>query len=97
MVKRQGSRVIDHNLIERTLMEIGREYRPGLIGWLKEDRGRWQRLLVLESRINEVALSKEDERVLKDTLDDYREFFGEMGVLFTKGDALPLFKRGERT
>jgi hypothetical protein len=95
-MQHQGDRVIDHNLIDTTLKEIGETYRPGLLAWLKEDRGRWHHLLAIEERINDRALVQ-DEGGLRCALDDYREFFQQMTALYAQGDALPLFERRERT
>jgi hypothetical protein len=89
-IKAQGGRVIDHDLIDRTFREINETYRPGLIGWLKEDRPRWRRLLNLEDGINRAALAQ-DEAGLKDMLSDYRDFFVAMLQLYGEGETLPLF------
>jgi hypothetical protein len=77
-MQKQGDGTINTNLIESTLMEIGKEYKPGLIRWIRECPDLWRQLIALESRINETALSKDDETILKDALSDYREFFEEM-------------------
>jgi hypothetical protein len=80
----------NHDLLDTTLMEIGRQYKPGLIRWLRTHPDRWRQLLALESRINEVVLSKEDGSTLKDALSDYRSFFEEMVKQYVEGDPLPL-------
>ena len=90
MIQEQGGRVVNMDLIERTLQEIGETYRPGLISWIKEDRSRWRRLLTLEDRINQAALAK-DEEGLKDGLSEYRTFFSTMVEVYSKGETLPLF------
>jgi len=89
-IQAQGGRVINFDLIESTLKEIGREYRPGLIRWIGEEPGRWVKLLDLEDQINRAALSK-DEVMLKDALARYRAFFQEMVEVDGKGETLPLF------
>ena len=89
-IREQGGRVINFDLIESALKEIGREYRPGLIRWIGEEPGRWAKLLDLEDRINRAALSK-DEVMLKDALASYRAFFQEMMEVYGKGETLPLF------
>jgi len=73
-MQKQGGGMINTNLIESTLMEIGKEYKPGLIRWIRERPDLWRQLIALESRINETALSKDDEITLRDALSDYREF-----------------------
>ena len=78
-------------LIDNALQEIAKEYKVGLLVWLKRDPDRWRQLIALESRINEVALVQ-DEVVLRNALSDYREFFVEMVELYVKGDTLPLFE-----
>jgi len=99
MMKAQGLiRVVNHDLIDRTLREIGREYKPGLIQWLKSQPDRWSRLLQVENRINRAALTGNKEG-LTAALADYRAFFkemvnlhvstGEQGELFTPGDVAP--------
>ena len=76
--------MIDHDLIERTLQEIGMEYKPGLISWIKEDRDRWAMMLDLEDRINKATLAG-DEGILTKALEEYREFFREMISQFSPG------------
>jgi hypothetical protein len=83
-MQQQGGQVIDRDRIEATLKEIGAVYRPGLIGWLKEDRGRWRRLLDLEDAINKAALAQ-DEAGLTMILTKYQSFFREMVSVFTNG------------
>jgi len=77
-IQEQRGWIVNHDLLDVTLQEIGRQYKPGLIRWIREHPDRWRQLITLESRINETALSKDDEIVLKDALSDYREFFEEM-------------------
>jgi len=89
-MRQQRIRVIDHNLIDRTLREIGETYRPGLLGWLKEDRSRWRRLLSLEDNINRAALTA-DEIGLRAGLEAYKIFFREVISLYERAEALPLF------
>lgn len=81
--------------IDNCLQEIGKGYRPGMLAWLKGQPGRWKELLALESRINEVALSNQDETILKDVLSDYREFFEEMTTQYIMGDGLFEGKRSK--
>jgi hypothetical protein len=75
-IQKQGGG-IDFDLIETTLKEIGKDYRPGLIRWIREEPDQWTRLLALEDGINRAALS-EDEIILRDALSEYRGFFEEM-------------------
>jgi hypothetical protein len=70
-IREQGGRVIDHVLIERTLKEIGKEYRPGLIRWLKKQPDQWERLLTLEGEINKMALCG-DLDGLREALSNYQ-------------------------
>ena len=92
MMQKQGSGMINTDLIGSTLMEIGKGYKPGLSRWIRERPDRWDQLLTLEDRINEVALTKEDEIILKDALSDYKDFFEEMTDLYVTGEMLPLFE-----
>lgn len=91
VIREQGGRVVNMDLIESTLKEMGKEYRPGLLGWIREDRERWRRLLTLEDRINQAALAK-DEEGLKDALSEYRTFFEEMLKFYSRDYDLPLFE-----
>jgi hypothetical protein len=75
-MQQQGGRVVDHDLLDATLQEIGETYRSGFIGWLKEDRSRWRRLLTLEDQINQAAPAK-DERGMTAALEAYGRFFSE--------------------
>jgi hypothetical protein len=93
-MQQQGGRVINHDLLDATLREIGETYRPGLISWIKEDRSRWRRLLTLEDRINQAALSKDDPG-LKTVLSAYKDFITEMLKAFEMANSLPLFGRRE--
>jgi hypothetical protein len=87
----QGGRVIDHSVIERTLLEIGKEYRPGLITWIKENRDLWARLLAIEARINQAAFAGNQGQLTR-ALEEYREFFTEMIPRYEgKGHTLNLF------
>jgi len=78
------------DLIETTLREIGKEYRPGLIRWIREESDRWNRLLLLEDRINQATLSKDDPG-LKAALSAYKDFIMEMLKSFEMENSLPLF------
>ena len=82
-IRAHGGRVINHDLIERTLLEIGREYKPGLLAWIRTDQNRWGRLLDLEDRINR-ATKSEDEGALTRALGEYRDFLS--GMLKSYGD-----------
>ncbi len=93
IIQGQGGRVIDHKLIDRTLREIGQEYKPGLLAWIKDDRRRWARLLDMEDRINQASLSG-DEKALVKGLEEYREFFSKMIPQYEgKGHTVNLFER----
>ena len=86
MMKAQGLiRVVNHDLLDATLMEIDREYRSGLIRWLKEQPDRWRELLQLEATINQTCLSGDEVR-LRVTLAAYKTFFEEMVLLYEKAD-----------
>jgi len=92
-MQKQGGGMINTDLIESTLMEIGKGYRPGLIRWIRERPDRWQQLIALESRINEVALAQ-IEVVLREALKAYHLFFEEMMMAYETSNILPLFLRG---
>ena len=64
-------------LIENALQEIAREYKPGLLVWLKHQPDKWVRFLELEVSINQAAFSK-DEAGLMNALEAYCLFFQEM-------------------
>lgn len=76
-IQKRGGKVVSTDLIETTLREIGKGYRPGLIGWIKGNPDRWNRLLLLEDRINQATLSKDDPG-LKTALSAYKDFIMEM-------------------
>ena len=60
------------DLIDRTFRAIQREYRPGTNEWIKKNRPLvWGELLILEDRINEVAL-RMDREALEKALAEYR-------------------------
>jgi hypothetical protein len=60
-------------LIDTTLREINKEYKPGLLLWIKKSRPEeWARMLLLEEGINQAALSG-DGTGLKQTLSNYKE------------------------
>lgn len=89
-IQQQGERVINHDLLDSTMLEIGRHYKPGLIRWIREHPDRWRELLQVESTINQTALSG-DEGGLTAALAAYRAFFKEMITLFEEAEGLPLF------
>ena len=78
-------------LIDIALREIAKEYKPGLLAWLKWHSDQWNRLLQLEDRINQAALAKYEEG-LKDALSEYRTFFEEMLKFYSRDYDLPLFE-----
>ena len=59
MLRVQGGRVIDTNLVERTLREIGKEYRPGLLSWIRTTyrHTKWREMIALEDQINAATLA----------------------------------------
>lgn len=89
-IQNQGGKVVNFDLIESTLGEIGKKYRSGLIRWIREEPGRWNRLLQMEGKINQAVLSK-DEVMLKDVLSEYRDYFSGMVEVYGKSGTLPLF------
>jgi hypothetical protein len=91
-IREQGGRVIDYDLIDRTLREIGEGYRPRLLAWIRTDRERWKRLLDLEDKINRATLAG-DGVTLTDALSEYRRFFEKMLIEYGKGETLPLSPR----
>jgi hypothetical protein len=79
MMQKQGSGTINTNLIETTLREIGKEYRPGALEWIRINRPEeWARMLTLEEGINQAALSRDMEN-LKQSLSNYQELI--LGVV----------------
>ncbi len=91
-IQRQGGRGVNVALIETTLLEIGKEYRPGLIRWIREKPDRWTQVLALEDRINRAALAG-DDAVLEGVLSEYRAFFSEMVEVYGRAHTLPLFEK----
>ncbi len=89
-IQEQGGRVVNMDLIERTLQEIGETYRSGLISWIKEDRSRWRRLLDIENEINRASLQG-DQVGLTAALSEYQDFFREMVTAYEMSNTLPLF------
>jgi hypothetical protein len=77
-------------LIDDTVIEIGKWYRPGLLMWLKRQPDQWTRLLTLESEINRASL-QEDQDILLAALTEYKGFFREMMEVYRKSETLPLF------
>jgi len=80
MIRAQGGKVIDLELIEKTLQEIGMEYKPGLLQFIK-GQGQWARLLELEDGINKAALDQDEER-LRTAVNKHKAFFLRMGENF---------------
>lgn len=77
-------------LIDGTLAGVAKEYRPGLLAWLKSQPDRWSRLLQLEDHINRTTLAG-DEEGLKEALAAYKAFFREMLERYVMSNTLPLF------
>lgn len=82
-IQKRGGKVVNTDLIETTLKEIGKEYKPGLIEWIKGNPDRWAMLLTLEDRINQAALCKDEGR-LGSALSEYQSFFSRIGKDFQK-------------
>jgi hypothetical protein len=64
------------SLIDETLREINRNYKPGLLPWLKRKPEQWGKIQELEARINQTAL-KQDKNGLTVALEAYKRFFPE--------------------
>ena len=76
-----------------TLGEISKEYKPGLLSWIKKDRPmEWAMMLTLEEKINPPALKGNIEN-LKDALSNYKKFILGMVKVFEtpKGHTQNLF------
>ena len=83
-----------NSLIDTTLREIGREYKPGLLMWIKKSRPEeWARMLTLEQGINQAAL-RGDMESLKQGLSNYKELIlGAVEVFETpRGQTGNLFR-----
>jgi hypothetical protein len=61
-------------LIEETIQEINKAWKPGTLSGLKPLPGAWQRMLSLEDEINRKALAG-DTNSLKKVLVEYKELF----------------------
>jgi len=69
---RMGIQDSPHDLIDRTLQEINRGWKPGTLEWMKANRpGEWDKMLTLECTINEMGLGDNQEG-LRGVLDEYR-------------------------
>ena len=75
-LKAKARREVQDNhqgLIDHTLREINKAYKPGTLEWVKVNRPQeWNEMIVLEKKINEKAL-KEDVEALKEALSEYKE------------------------
>jgi len=80
-----------NSLIDDALVEIAKEYQPGLLMWLRSHPDGWARLLQLEDQINEAALARDDPG-LKVALQAYRLFFQDIIKAYGEGETLPLFR-----
>jgi hypothetical protein len=89
-IQKQGGRVVNHDLLDATLREIGREYKPGLIRWIRHDSGQWSKFLALEDDINRTTLSG-DEDELREALAAYQTFFQGLLKAYVHSNTLPLF------
>ena len=81
-MQKQGGRIVNHDLLDATLREIGKGYQPGLIGWIKGNPDRWTVLLTLEGRVNEKALGGNIEG-LREALNEYQSLILTMVKEFT--------------
>jgi hypothetical protein len=92
MIKARGGRVVDIDLIKKTLQEIGKEYKPGLLAWIRTEyrHSRWKEMLSLEDEINRTTLAG-DETGLKAALSTYKAFFQEVLEIYEKAEELPLY------
>jgi len=69
-------------LIDQTLQEINREWKPGTLEWMRRRRpDDWARLIELERQINGEALQKNKEELTK-RLTEYKTLIGEMVKAF---------------
>jgi len=94
-MQQQRGRIVNHDLLDATLREIGKEYRPGLIRWIRHDSGQWSKFLALEGAINQTTLAGDDPG-LKAALRAYKDFFREMLEQYEMSSTLPLFGKGTR-
>lgn len=76
--------------IDDALAEIAKEYRPGLLAWLKSQPDRWSRLLQLEDAINQTTLTGEGAG-LRAALAAFKTFIKEMVAAYGEVQGLPLF------
>ena len=68
---------VDRSPIDDTLSQIAKDYKPGLLPWMKHHHpDRWAHLLELEAEINAATLAG-NESGLKPALKAYRTFFSE--------------------
>lgn len=65
-------------LIDQTVEEINRGYKPGTLEWMKANRpDEWGEILTLEQRVNEMAF-RDDLDDLRGALNSYRELIFSM-------------------
>lgn len=91
-LQEQGGRNIDTDLIKKTIQEIDKEYKPGLLAWIRTEyrHSRWEEMFRLEDAVNKAALAG-DETGLRAALAAYKTFFKEMADAYSKGETLRLF------
>lgn len=59
-------------LIEQAIQEINETYQPEFLKWRKANKpGEWERMLILERSINEMALGS-NLKGLREALDEYQ-------------------------
>jgi hypothetical protein len=76
---RMGVQDNPHDLIDRTLQEINKEWKPGALEWINVDRpdGWGKMLIILERTINEMALGGNLDG-LRGALNSYRGVRGNL-------------------
>ena len=79
-----------NSLIDNALIEIAGDYKKGLLTWLKRQPDVWARLLKLEARVNDAALTG-DHLDLVSALKEFKDFFEEMTKTYREGDQGNLF------
>ena len=63
----------DSLVIDLTLKEIGKDYQPGTLPWMKVNRpDKWGKMLISEGRVNGMALGGNLDG-LRGALDEYKE------------------------
>jgi hypothetical protein len=73
---------MDEDEAKTTLQSIDRNYKPGMLAWLKVKRpGDWQKMIAIEAEINRAAIQGNEAELII-ALDEYEGFVLGMVKMF---------------